>query len=63
MDLDAVGARTDPELGAECAVEIGNVAKAAIERDFKNLARFGRQPGSGFPETPSTQVLMGSLPG
>ena len=63
VDLDAIGARTDPELGAKGAVEIGQVAKAAIERDFKNLGRFGCQPGGSFPETPSKQVLMGSQSG
>jgi len=60
MGLDAVGARTDPELGAERTVEIGNVAKAAIQRDLKNLGRFGSQPGGGFPQATPQQVLMGS---
>jgi hypothetical protein len=55
----AVRARTQSELGAEGAVEIRDLAEAAVEGDIENPRGLGGEPKCGAAQAGAHKKLMG----
>ncbi len=55
----AIGAGGDAELGAKGAVEVGDVAEAAIEGDVEDFGGFGGEAQGGFAKAGAEDVLVG----
>jgi hypothetical protein len=54
-----VAARGNAEFGAEGAVEVGDVIKAAVERDVEDLLARGGEAERGLTEPGAEEVAVG----
>src|SRR5215510_9652837 len=49
-ELPAISSRADAEFGAECAIEVGDIAEAAVEGHIQNLCPSIHQSYSGLTQ-------------
>jgi len=62
LSQGTIGAGADSELGAKRSVEVGDVAKAASERDVQDFRSLRAQASCSTPQPHSEQVLMRRCP-